>query len=105
MGMEGTEPADLGVLDAAAALRERTVSAVELLAAAQARIEERNGGPPSFDGAPDAVHAWVRLYPEGAAEQARAADARRVRDGAAAPLLCGLPFGLKDLFAVAGLPL
>jgi aspartyl-tRNA(Asn)/glutamyl-tRNA(Gln) amidotransferase subunit A len=105
MATAATDPADLGVLEAAAALGARTVSAVELLAAAQARIAARNGGEPSFEGAAEAVNAWVRLYPELAAEQAEAADARRAREGADAPLLCGLPFGLKDLFAVAGLPL
>jgi aspartyl-tRNA(Asn)/glutamyl-tRNA(Gln) amidotransferase subunit A len=62
------------VLDAAALLRARQVSATELLAACSARIEARNGGAPSFDGAPGAVNAWIRLYPEHAAELARAAD-------------------------------
>jgi aspartyl-tRNA(Asn)/glutamyl-tRNA(Gln) amidotransferase subunit A len=99
------EPADLGVLEAAARLRARELSAVELLDACLRRIEERNGGAPSFDGAPGAVNAWARLYPELAAEQARAADERLAREGAAAPLLCGIPLGLKDLYAVAGLPL
>ena len=82
-----------------------TVSAVELLEACQARIEERNGGAPSFDGAPGAVNAWARLYPELALEAARAADERIAREGDAAPLLCGIPIGVKDLYGVAGLPL
>ena len=101
----GGRLADLGVLDAAARLRAREVSAVELLEACQARIAERNGGEPSFDGAPDAVNAWARLYPERALEAARAADERLAREGDAAPLLCGIPIGVKDLYAVAGLPL
>ncbi len=100
-----TDPADLGVLAAAGLLRRRALSAAELLAACQRRIAQRNGGPPTFDGAPAAVNAWVRLYPDLAARQARAADERRSRDGDAAPLLCGIPVGLKDLYAVAGLPL
>jgi aspartyl-tRNA(Asn)/glutamyl-tRNA(Gln) amidotransferase subunit A len=98
-----SDPADLGVLEAAARLRARELSAAELLAACLRRIEERNGGPPSFDGAPGAVNAWVRVYPELAAEQARAADERLDRGDA--PLLCGIPLGLKDLYAVEGLPL
>ncbi len=101
----GSDPADLGVLEAAAQLRARRLSAVELLAACQARIEKRNGGAPSFDGAPGAVNAWARLYPELAAEQARAADERIAREGDDAPLLCGIPIGVKDLYGVAGLPL
>jgi aspartyl-tRNA(Asn)/glutamyl-tRNA(Gln) amidotransferase subunit A len=99
-----TDPADLGVLGAAALLRSRELSAVELLTACQRRILERNGGQPSFDGAPGAVNAWIRLYPEAALEQAGAADRRLTREGSAAPLLCGIPLGLKDLFAVEGLP-
>ncbi len=100
-----TDPADLGVLAAAALLRRRELSAAELLAACQRRIAKRNGGAPTFDGEPGAVNAWARLYPDLAAGQARAADERRSRDGDQAPLLCGIPLGLKDLYAVAGLPL
>jgi len=100
-----TDPADLGVLQAADLLRRRALSATELLAACQRRIAERNGGPPTFDGDPAALNAWARLYPELAAAQARAADEWRARDGDDAPLLCGVPVGLKDLYAVAGLPL
>jgi aspartyl-tRNA(Asn)/glutamyl-tRNA(Gln) amidotransferase subunit A len=100
-----TDPADLGVLEASARLRARELSAAELLEACLRRIEERNGGEPSFDGAPDAVNAWVRLYPERAAELAQAADERLAREGDEAPLLCGIPLALKDLYAVEGLPL
>ncbi len=100
-----TDPADLGVLEAAALLRERRLSAGELAEACLRRIEERNGGAPTLDGAPDAINAWARVYPERAREAAAAADERRAREGDAAPLLCGIPIALKDLYAVAGLPL
>jgi aspartyl-tRNA(Asn)/glutamyl-tRNA(Gln) amidotransferase subunit A len=100
-----TNPADLGVLEAAALLRSRRLSAVELLDACQARIAERNGGEPTFDGAPGAVNAWVRLYPDLAREQARAADERLAAEGDGASPLCGIPLALKDLFAVRGRPL
>jgi aspartyl-tRNA(Asn)/glutamyl-tRNA(Gln) amidotransferase subunit A len=99
-----TDPADLGVLEAARALRGRELSARELIAAVLARIEARNGGPPTFDGAPNAINAWVRVYPEEAGAMADAADERLAREGEDAPLLCGIPIGLKDLYAVAGLP-
>jgi aspartyl-tRNA(Asn)/glutamyl-tRNA(Gln) amidotransferase subunit A len=98
-------PTDLGVLAAAEQLRSRQLSAVELTEACLQRIEEQNGGPPSYDGAPDAINAWVRLYPEIAREQARAADDRRATNPDTAPLLCGIPLALKDLYGVAGLPL
>lgn len=100
-----TDPADLGLLEAAALLRTRALSAVELLEACQARIAVRNGGEPTFDGAPGAVNAWVRLYPVLARELALAADARRAAEGDRAPALCGIPLALKDLFAVRGLGL
>src|SRR3954449_5726422 len=100
-----TDSADLGVLGAARALRARRLSAAELVEAVLARIDARNGGPPSFDGAADAVNAWARLYPEHAAAMARAADERLGREGDDAPLLCGIPLGLKDLYAAEGLPL
>lgn len=96
---------ELGVLEAAAALRSRRVSSVELVQALYAQIDRVNGGPPSEYGAGDAINAWVRLYPEVAEEQARAADARLAAEGEAAPLLCGVPVGLKDVYAAAGLPL
>jgi aspartyl-tRNA(Asn)/glutamyl-tRNA(Gln) amidotransferase subunit A len=98
-----TDPSDLGVLEAGALLRSRALSAVELLEACLARIAARNGGEPTFDGAPDAINAWVRLYPELAGELARAADERLAADNP--PALCGIPLALKDLFAVRGLPL
>ena len=97
------DPADLGLLEAAAALRDREISARELLAACRRRIAERNGGEPTFDGSPHAVNAFARLYDDVADAAAIAADERRARgDG---PPLCGVPIALKDLFAVAGLPL
>lgn len=98
-------PADLGVLETASLLRSRQLSAAELLAACHRRIESANGGPPTFDGAPEAVNAWARLYPELAEELAGAADRRLEREREAAPLLCGIPIGVKDLYSVAGLPL
>jgi aspartyl-tRNA(Asn)/glutamyl-tRNA(Gln) amidotransferase subunit A len=102
---EPTHPADLGVLAAAQALRDRRLSALELTEACLERIAERNGGEPTFDGAPGAINAWIRLYPDLARDQAREADARRAREGADAPLLCGIPIGVKDLIGVGGLPL
>jgi aspartyl-tRNA(Asn)/glutamyl-tRNA(Gln) amidotransferase subunit A len=100
-----TDPADLGLLDAVAALGEGALSARELLAACRGRIAERNGGEPTFHGSPQAINAFARLYDDVAEAQAREADKRRAREGRRAPALCGVPIGLKDLFAVAGLPL
>ena len=75
------DPADLGVLEATSLLRRRQLSAAELTEACLRRIEERNGGPPSFDGEPTAINAWARIYPELARSCARAADERLAREG------------------------
>jgi aspartyl-tRNA(Asn)/glutamyl-tRNA(Gln) amidotransferase subunit A len=99
------DPADLGLLEASALLRARKLSSLELTDACLARIEELNGGEPTFEGSPGAINAWVRLYPELAREHARAADERLDREGEAAPLVCGVPLGLKDLYGIEGLPL
>jgi aspartyl-tRNA(Asn)/glutamyl-tRNA(Gln) amidotransferase subunit A len=96
------EPADLGVLEAAAALAGRTLSSRELVDSCLARIENRDGTH-SFDGDAGSVNAWVRVYAEDAREQAARADERLAQGGA--PRLCGIPIGLKDLYAVAGKPL
>ena len=100
--MSGSNPADLGVLESAEALASRRLSSRELVDACLARIAERDGTR-TFDGAPDSVNAWVRVYDEHARDAAERADARlAVGD---APTLCGIPIGLKDLYAVAGMPL
>jgi aspartyl-tRNA(Asn)/glutamyl-tRNA(Gln) amidotransferase subunit A len=104
-GNGATHPADLDVLGAASQLRSGALSAVELLDACLERVDARNGGPPEADGHPASVNAWARIYEERAYRQARLADRRLAKEGGEAPLLCGVPMGLKDLFAVEGLPL
>jgi aspartyl-tRNA(Asn)/glutamyl-tRNA(Gln) amidotransferase subunit A len=101
-----TNPADLGILDAASLLHTGKLSSHELTAACQQRIATRNG-PVTFDGADGVINAWIRLYPDLAATLSAAADQRLAaarKSGSPAPLLCGVPLGLKDLYAVAGKP-
>jgi aspartyl-tRNA(Asn)/glutamyl-tRNA(Gln) amidotransferase subunit A len=90
------DPADLGVLEAAALLQARRLSSRELTEACLARIRRRDR----------AVNAWARVYPELALDLAGRADARlsaaAVRRAGPAPALCGVPLGLKDVFALAG---
>ena len=93
-----SSPADLGVVEAATALARRDVSSVELVSACLARIRERDGEQ-SFDGSATSVNAWVRVYEEDALAAAARADAKRTGP------LCGIPIGLKDLYAVASKPL
>jgi aspartyl-tRNA(Asn)/glutamyl-tRNA(Gln) amidotransferase subunit A len=97
-----SDPADLGVLEAAAALGARELSSRELTEACLARIRERDGTH-SHDGDPGSINAWVRVYEEDALAAAGRADERL--SAGEAPLLCGVPIGLKDLYAVAGKPL
>ena len=103
-----TDPTQLGVSEAATLLQARALSATELTAACLARIRTCDGTH-SHDGDPESINAWVRVYEEDAVAAAaradeRLSDARVQRDGAA-PLLTGIPIGLKDLFSVAGKPI
>jgi aspartyl-tRNA(Asn)/glutamyl-tRNA(Gln) amidotransferase subunit A len=97
-----TDPADLGVVEASGLLQRKELSARELAAACLARIRERDGTH-SHEGDAASINAWVRVYEEDALAAADRADARLAR-GDASPV-CGVPIGLKDLYAVAGKPL
>jgi aspartyl-tRNA(Asn)/glutamyl-tRNA(Gln) amidotransferase subunit A len=97
-----SDPADLGVQEASAALASRALSARELTDACLARIAERDGVH-SHNGDASSVNAWVRVYEEDARAAAERADDRLA--GGEAPQLCGIPIGLKDLYAAAGKPL
>ncbi|WP_246831263.1 Asp-tRNA(Asn)/Glu-tRNA(Gln) amidotransferase subunit GatA [Pseudotabrizicola formosa] len=79
------------VAEARDALRKGEVTAVDLTMACLTAID-----------AGDGLNAFVHKTPELALEQARAADARLA--GGDAPAMCGIPVGVKDLFAVKGVP-
>jgi aspartyl-tRNA(Asn)/glutamyl-tRNA(Gln) amidotransferase subunit A len=97
-----TDPADLGVVDASEALHARRLSSRELVGACLSRVRERDGVH-SHHGDPDSINAWARVYEEDALAAAASADDRLAAGDA--PTLCGIPIGLKDLYAVAGKPL
>jgi aspartyl-tRNA(Asn)/glutamyl-tRNA(Gln) amidotransferase subunit A len=97
-----SDPADFGLREAAAALSGGSLSSRELVEACLARIRERDGTH-SFDGDPGSINAWVRVYEEDALEAAGRADELLAREDP--PPLCGVPIGLKDLYAAAGKPL
>jgi amidase len=92
MGIQAEPSAYTSAGETVAALAARTISSLELVDAAIARIE-------AHDGRTNAV--VVRDF-ERARQAARAADAALAR-GESGPLL-GLPFTTKESFAVAGLP-
>jgi Asp-tRNA(Asn)/Glu-tRNA(Gln) amidotransferase A subunit family amidase len=77
----------------ARALRDGEIGAVELLEAHAERIAERNG----------AVNAIVVPRLEAARAEAVAADAARARGDPLGPLH-GIPFTVKEVIAVAGMP-
>jgi Asp-tRNA(Asn)/Glu-tRNA(Gln) amidotransferase A subunit family amidase len=77
----------------ARAVRDGEISAVELLDAHAERVEQRNGE----------VNAIVLPRLEAARAEAEAADAARSRGDALGPLL-GVPFTVKEIVDVAGMP-
>lgn len=83
---------DSSLTEAAAALRARRVSALELAEEALARIERLD----------PTLHAFKHVEPEHTLADARAADARLAAEGA--PPLCGIPVSVKDLYGVDGFP-
>jgi aspartyl-tRNA(Asn)/glutamyl-tRNA(Gln) amidotransferase subunit A len=99
--VRATDPADLGVTEAASLLRDGSISSLELVEACLRRVEERDGTH-SHDGDPTSINAWVRVYAEDAIAAAERADQV---PAAERPPLHGVPVGLKDVYAVAGKPL
>jgi len=79
----------LGALEASRLLQRREITAVQLLRACFARIEQRDGQ----------LHAWTAIDQAAAMARAEALDR-----GAITGPLHGLPFGVKDMFDTASLP-
>src|SRR5262245_29561181 len=86
------EPCDLSALEARRAIGARQLSPVELLESCLTRIAATNG----------AVNAMVALDADAARSRARALETAIGR-GEEVGLLAGLPIGIKDLSATAGL--
>lgn len=84
---------ELTALEAAAAVRSRTVSPVELVDHYLARIA----------GLDDQLGAFVTVTGDAAREQARAAE-RTALSGAELPPLFGVPTAIKDLNLTRGVP-
>ena len=89
-------------------IRGREVSAVEALEATLDHIAEVDGEPasprPALSSGQDAgVHAFITLTPERARLQARKVD-EALADGEDPGPLAGVPFTVKDIFCVEGVP-
>jgi amidase len=78
----------------AEAVQAGSLSAVDVVAAARMRASSEEGA---------ALNAFVTEDWDGAAMAAATLDARRAEGGALGPL-AGVPFSVKDVIAVAGLP-
>jgi Asp-tRNA(Asn)/Glu-tRNA(Gln) amidotransferase A subunit family amidase len=88
-----TPPRALSLAEAAAAVREGRLSAVELVTDCLARVDEVEA----------TVRAWTFLDRAHALRQAEAADAHR-KTGAATGPLHGVPIGVKDIIDTADMP-
>ncbi|MEX2599891.1 MAG: amidase [Dehalococcoidia bacterium] len=87
-----TQPHELTLTQAAQAIRDKTLSPVELTQALIGRIERLE---PS-------LLAWATLVPEEALEAAKQAEQEAVSGNLRGPLH-GVPFGAKDIFDTAGI--
>src|SRR5262245_16181822 len=87
-----TAPCDLSALDARRAIAARKLSPLELIDSCLARIEQTNG----------TVNAMVALDAGAARKRAQEVE-RAIGRGEDVGLLAGLPIGVKDLHATAGL--
>lgn len=85
-----TDIADLSAVDLAAAIRAKTISPVEAVEAALARIEEKAE-----------LNAFMAVPAERARTEAREAEAKVMR-GEALGALHGIPFSVKDLTSTEG---
>ena len=83
---------DLGIAEAAAAIRMGDITAERLADALLARVAANTD-----------LNAFITVEPDRVREAARQADRRRVSEGSAGPL-DGVPLALKDNIDTAGLP-
>jgi aspartyl-tRNA(Asn)/glutamyl-tRNA(Gln) amidotransferase subunit A len=103
------ELCDLSAHELSLLLRQRRVSAVEILESCLRRIAQVDGRPGTLEpGDPlpedaERVHAFITLTAERARAQAEAVD-RRLAAGEALGPLAGIPFTVKDIFCVKGTP-
>ena len=91
---------DYDIMELAALLREKSITAVALTQAYLDRIDEFNGTFETYDEN-GGYNAFIRIDREEALAQARDVDDRLQR-GETLPLLAGIPLGFKDTIAIRG---
>lgn len=92
---------DHEIVELALLLRAGHTTAVELTRAYLDRIDRLNGPFETYDSN-GGYNAFVRVDADEALRQARRAD-ERLRADPEAPLLCGIPLGVKETIAIRGL--
>lgn len=85
---------EMTVRELSAALERREISAAEAAQACFRQIQTREGR----------IHAFLTVTEEGGMAQAERADQMRAAGKEVSPL-CGIPYAVKDNFAVAGYPM
>ena len=83
----------MNLTDAAAAIKSRRISSVELVKDCLARIDAVDGS----------IEAWTHLNRENSLNEAALAD-QKASTGEPLGPLHGIPIGVKDLFETAGMP-
>jgi aspartyl-tRNA(Asn)/glutamyl-tRNA(Gln) amidotransferase subunit A len=103
------ELCDYSAFELVGLLRQKQVSAVEILDSALTRIAAVDGRPGTLepgeltDEDRARVHAFISLMPERARAQAQAVDQKLAAGEDPGPL-AGIPFTVKDIFCVEGTP-
>lgn len=103
------ELCDLTARELVHLLRQRKISAVEILESCLERIGQVDGRPGSLDSGPltpedeKKIHAFITLTDDRALQQAREVD-RKLAAGEDPGPLGGIPFTVKDIFCVRGTP-
>ena len=98
---------NLKAYEIAAMIRSKELSAVEVLEANLQRISEVDGRPGTIDGGEITkedeakVHAFINVTEERARKQAQEVD-KKIAYGENPGALAGVPFSVKDIFAVKG---
>ncbi len=103
------ELCDHSAFELSGLLRQKQVSAVEILDSTLSRIQAVDGRPGTLepgtltDEDRKRVHAFISLMPERARAQAQAVD-QKLAAGEDPGVLAGIPFTVKDIFCVQGTP-
>ncbi len=103
-----TELIELSALEQAKLIREKKISAVELLEATLKQVDAVDGRPGSLDTPVEEpedlekVHAFILLTKAHALEKAAEVD-RKIAAGEALGVLAGVPYSAKDVYCTKGI--